>query len=60
MKNRARSHEVEPTGIDRPFDDVLFAELNARRTGVIDKREIEIDRNDLTIGSHVPCHPSRH
>ena len=27
MKNRARSHEVETTGIDRPCDDVLFAEL---------------------------------
>jgi len=60
MKNRACSHEVETTGIDRPCDDVPLAELNARSTRVIDKREIEIDRNDLTMGSHVPCYPSRH
>jgi len=60
MKNGARSHEIETTGIDRPDDDVPLAELNARSMRIIDKGEIEIDRNDLTKGNYVLSHPGRH
>src|SRR5439155_24698434 len=40
MKNGACSHEVETTRIDRPRDDVALAELNARSTHIVDKREV--------------------
>src|SRR6266705_2835321 len=60
MKNGACSDEVETTRIDRPRDDVALAELNARSTHIIDKREVEIQRDDLSVGSNVLSHPRRH
>src|SRR6266699_5069497 len=53
MKNRARSHKVEMTRIDRRRDDVALTELNARSMHIIDKREVEIQRDDLSVGSNV-------
>ena len=60
MKNGACSHEVETTRIDRPPDDVALTELDARSTHIIDKREVEIQRDDLSVGSNVLSHPRRH
>src|SRR5205823_13783914 len=60
MKNGACSHEVETTRIDRPRDDVALTELNARSAYIIDKREVEIQRDDLSVGSNVLSHPRRH
>src|SRR6266566_8410392 len=60
MKNSTRSHEVEPTRIDRSRDDVALTELNARSTHIIDKREVEIQRDDLSVGSNMFSHPRRH
>src|SRR5438046_6884991 len=48
MKNGACSHEVETTRIDRPRDDVALTELNAWSAHIVDKREVEIQRNDLS------------
>jgi hypothetical protein len=59
MKNGACSHEVETTRIDRPRDDIALAELNARSTHGIDKREVEIHGDDLSVGSNVLSHPRR-
>ena len=57
MKNGACSDEIETIGIDRPRNDVTLTELNARSTHVIDNREVEIQRDDLSVGSNVLSHP---
>ena len=60
MKNGACRHEVETTRVDRPREDVALPELNARSTHIIDKGEVEIQRDDLSVGSNVLSHPGRH
>src|SRR5205823_4927398 len=41
----------------RARNDVALTELNSRSTHVIDNREVEIQRDDLSVGSNVLSHP---
>ena len=53
--------EVAPSGLTILADKAIaLAELNARSRHIVDKREVEIQRNDLSVGSNVLSHPCRH
>src|SRR5262249_51797630 len=40
--------------------DIALAKLDARSTHIIDERKVEIQGNDLSVGSNPLRHPRRH